>query len=274
MSTISVVVPSRNGEALLRRYLPGILRETQGCKGELIVVDDCSTDRTSAFISGEFPSVNLLRREGEPSFGAAVNLGMGSASGEYLLLLNNDTVPSEGSFRALLDVILKSGDSVAVAVPSIPRPDGTDDSEYRWRFHRGLAITGQFGEGQRYPSGACALWKKEIWHSLGGIDPRYAPIYWEDADIGVRMHEMGYEMMLCPGISVKHLHASTMGTSPETLVLRERNRFIFMAANCSGKRQRFLTCCWLPLHLLIAVLKGNSAFLDGYRSFRKWRKAK
>jgi GT2 family glycosyltransferase len=223
-------------------------------------------------VSGEFPSVRLIRRRGEPAFGAAVNLGMSSAAGKYLLLLNNDTLPAEGSFQALLNKVLKSDDSVAVAVPSIPRPDGTDDSEYRWRFHRGLAVTGQSREGQRYPSGACALWKREIWNSLGGIDARYAPIYWEDADLGVRMHEMGYEMILCPDISVKHLHASTMGASLETLVLRERNRFIFMAANCHGKWQVFSTSIWLPLHLLIAAVKGNRAFIDGYRSFRKWRK--
>jgi len=272
MKSLSVIVPSRDGEDILLRYLPGIIRETEICGGELIIVDDCSTDGTSRLVSREFPAVKLIRLEGEPAFCRAVNTGMQSARGDFLLLLNNDTIPGEGSFRALVDSLGNSESSVAVAVPSIPRPDGTDDSQFRCQFRRGLALTGQFETGQRYPSGACALWKKDAWLSLGGLDCRYAPIYWEDTDMGVRMAKMGYSMIICPEISVKHMHASTMGAEFQTRVLRERNRFIFMDANCSERSLRVQTGFWLPLHLLHAAVDGNRAFIEGYSAFREWRK--
>jgi GT2 family glycosyltransferase len=266
------VIPSRNGRDILRDHLPGIIRETADCSGELIVVDDCSTDGTSHFLRAEFPGVRVVERTGEPGFCRGVNLGMSIASGEFLLLLNNDTAPERGSFRGLLGALQDSPAETAAAVPSIPRPDGSDDSLFRWVFRRGLAVTGQFTEGQPYPSGACALWRREAWESLGGLDCRYAPIYWEDTDMGVRMHEMGYRMISCPQFTVKHLHASTMGASPKTLALRERNRFIFMDAHCRGKGMVLRRGLWMPFHLLVALIRGNMAFVRGFGAYLEWRR--
>ncbi len=153
MRSLSVVVPSRNGREILRRFLPGILRETERCSGELIVVDDCSTDGTTEFLRREFPGAGVFRRTGAPGFCRGVNLGMERASGSFLLLLNNDTSPEPGSFQGLIDALEGAPEGTAAAVPSIPRPDGSDDSLFKWAFRRGLAITGQFSEGEPYPPG-------------------------------------------------------------------------------------------------------------------------
>lgn len=265
MKKLSVVIPSRNGREILKKYLPEILRETLAVSGELLVIDDCSSDGTAEFITGMHSSIKLIQRKTEPAFCRAVNLGMCTASGEYLLLLNNDTIPMRNSFGILAGCLQSAGEETAVAVPSIPRPDGTDDSLFRWGRKRGLAVTGQEVRGHTYPSGACALWKREAWEALDGLDCRYAPIYWEDVDMGVRMMKKGYGMVRCPEAVVKHMHASTMGATPETKTLRERNRFIFMETH--GVKPGL----WLPVHLMAAYLKGNSSFLNGYREYRKWR---
>ena len=266
MNALSVVIPSRNGRELLKNYLPAILRETADCNGELILVDDCSTDGTIEYLRVEHPSVKVIERTDKPAFCRAVNLGMKRASGSFLLLLNNDTIPGMGSFKALLQRLRSADELTAVALPSIPRPDGTDDSLFRVGVERGLAVTGQLVSGYPYPSGACALWRREAWEALEGLDHRYAPIYWEDADMGVRMLKKGYSMLLCPEITVDHIHASTMGTSAETMALRERNRFIFMDAHGMNPG------LWLPIHLFSAVLKRNRPFLRGYSAYRRWRK--
>lgn len=268
---LSVVIPSRNGADILLSFLPAILAETRRARGQLVLVDDCSSDATAEIITREYPSVRLLRREGEPAFCRAVNLGMSKADSGRLLLLNNDTVPAEGSFTALLKELRNSPEDTAAAVPAVPRPDGTDDGNFRWAFVRGLAVTGEGISGQPYPSGACALWKREVWEELGGLDNRYSPIYWEDTDLGVRMRRAGYGMRRFPHITVAHHHASTMGTGGSTLRLRERNRFIFMDANCVSLRERLATAIWLPLHLLKARSSGNRAFVEGYRDFREWK---
>lgn len=272
MSVLSVVIPSRNGKDILERFLPAIARETAATGGELIVVNDCSTDGTAELVTGEFPHAKLLERDTEPAFCRAVNLGMSQSDGDYLLLLNNDTIPQKGSFRMLLEALQGSDENVAAVVPRIPRPDGTDDSLFGWGFKRGLAVTGTQRGFQRYPSGACALWRRTAWEHLGGLDCRYAPIYWEDADMGARMHMAGYTMTRCPMAVVKHLHRATMGSSPASDAIRERNRLIFMHSRCGGLKMRLSTLLWMPLHIAGAHIRGNRAFLEGRRLYRSWRR--
>jgi GT2 family glycosyltransferase len=273
MPEITLVIPSRNGREILTGFLPRILEEARRAGGEVILVDDCSDDGTADLVRTEHSSVRLLSRNSDPGFCNAVNMGMEAAESDNLLLLNNDTVPHEGSFSALLAELRNSPDEVAAVVPRIPRPDGTDDSDFRWCFRRGLAVTGEGIEGEPYPSGACSLWRRKAWEELGGMDTRYAPIYWEDADLGARMRRAGYRMKRCMGITVEHRHAATMGRGPASETLRERNRFIFMQSICSSPGMRLRSAIWLPLHLTSARLHGNRPFIDGYLQYRRWRKS-
>ncbi|MCK5785414.1 MAG: glycosyltransferase family 2 protein [Candidatus Sabulitectum sp.] len=272
MNKLSVIIPSRNGLHILKKFLPAIIRETERAGGQVTVVDDCSGDGTADEIQILFPEVTLLSRRTEPGFCHAVNLGMDKSHSNYIMLLNNDTIPEEGSFRKLVEALEQSEENVAVAVPSIVRPDGSDDSSYRWAFNHGLATTGEDTAGEEYPSGACALWKKQIWTELGGLSTLYAPIYWEDTDLGVRMHQAGYTMKRCGEIVVRHMHAATMGSSLESETLRERNRFIFMDNHCSSPAKRISRGLWMPVHLLIAFVKKNRAFTGGYRDYLKHKR--
>jgi GT2 family glycosyltransferase len=269
---LSVVIPSRNGLSILRKYLPVILREAAAVQAEVIVVDDCSDDGTSEKLPAMYAEVTVLKRTGTPGFCHAVNLGMSTAAGSYLMLLNNDTVPSENSFRRLLEELEQSEGNVAVVVPSIIRPDGSDDGSFRWAFSRGLAVTGENVSGEDYPSGACAVWKRSVWEELEGFSTAYAPIYWEDTDLGVRMHRAGYSMKRNSDIVIEHAHAATMGSSIRSETLRERNRFIFMERNCNTAKQRNSQAVWLPVHLAVAFVSGNRAFINGYRDYRNWKR--
>lgn len=267
IASVSAVIPSRNGMELLRKQLPLLLSEA-GL--EIIVVDDCSDDGSEEAIRSEFPSVTVLARSEDPGFCHAVNLGMKAASSELLLLLNNDVIPEPGCIRGLADWLARSDPETVSAVPVIRRPDGTDDGGVEWGFRRGLAFTG-INAGQPYPSGACALWRSWAWSSLAGLSVNYAPIYWEDADMGARMRQAGMRMTRFPGPGARHDHAATMGSSPASMILRERNRFVFMASWCSSHSMRAATAAWMPIHLAKAGIAGNMAFILGFREFRRMR---
>lgn len=265
--TMSVVIPSRNGLELLKRQLP-VLLEDAGI--EVVVVDDCSSDGSTLALRKTFPSLKVLTRNENPGFCHAVNAGMEAASSDLLMLLNNDVTPEPGCFEGMARWLSDAPSCVAVAVPGIMRPDGTDDGAMEWGFRRGLAFTAP-GAGHPYPSGACALWRRSAWFSLGGLSARYSPIYWEDADMGERMTRSGMTMARYEGPGVLHEHAATMGTSTESETLRERNRFLFMGSWCSSPGMRARTRAWLPVHLALARLKGNSAFVGGYEQYLRIR---
>lgn len=262
---ISIVIPSRNGAGHLAKHLPPLLSERPA---EVVVVDDCSTDGSTGFLQRDFPAVRVIARTGSPGFCHAVNEGMKAATSPLLMLLNNDVTPEPGCFEGMARMLSGAPPSVAVAVPTITRPDGTDDGSIEWGFRRGLAFTAP-GAGNPYPSGACALWRREAWSALGGLAERYAPIYWEDADMGARMAASGMLMARFKGPGVLHDHAATMGGNPGVEALRERNRFIFMESWCASKGMRASTRAWLPVHLALAVLTGNRAFTNGYAQYKR-----
>ena len=264
---LSVVIPSRNGLHFLRKHLPAVLAELEN-GGEVIVVDDCSEDETAVRGPVEFPGVRFIARTGEPGFCYAVNSGMHESSGDMLLLPNNDVLLPGGALSKLVRELQNAPRYFCAAVPMIRRPDGSDESTVNYMFSRGLASTSIDGDGVLYPSGACSLWRRSSWESLGGLDTIYAPIYWEDTDIGARAFRLGMKVLRVPAVEVQHEHAATMRLSPESDSLRERNRFIFMRRHFRTPLARLSTAFWLPLHLLKAALTGNTAFLKGYKDFR------
>lgn len=265
--TMSVVIPSRNGLHFLRRQLPVLLEDE---RLEVVVVDDCSSDNSSDTLRKAFPGLKVLTRVENPGFCHAVNTGMEAASTDFLMLLNNDVTPEPGCFEGMARLLSSAPSTVAVAVPRITRPDGTDDGAMEWGFRRGLAFTGP-GAGHPYPSGACALWRRNAWFTLGGLSTRYAPIYWEDTDLGARMDSYGLHMARYEGPGVLHDHAATMGRNPDSDIIRERNRFFFMESWCSTPGMRALTRAWLPVHLASARLGGRSAFIKGYSQYLRQR---
>jgi hypothetical protein len=72
-----------------------------------------------------------------------------------------------------------------------------------------------------------------------------------------------------PGATVRHQHAATMGSSPSSLSLRERNRMVLAATSPVPAGWRAMFRLWLPVHLLLARLRGNRPFLEGYRRYRE-----
>jgi GT2 family glycosyltransferase len=264
----SIVVPSRNGLEILRRCLPSVLAQAEGW--EVVVSDDGSTDGTASLGRTEFPGVRFLERTGEPGFCFAVNEGMASARGEMLLLLNNDVIPSPGALDNLAGVLEAAPPGVFAAVPVIERAGLGDEGGMVFDFRHGLAVTAPAGPGRSYPSGACTLFRRDCWRDLGGLDERYAPIYWEDADLGARAARAGMEMIRAPGSRWVHEHASTMGSGLRVRRLRERNRFIFMHSHFGDTAGTLSTLSWMPFHLVRAALRGRFEFHLGLLDYLMW----
>ena len=268
LERLSIVIPVRNGAEVLRRYLGGI--GEAAADAELLVVDDGSTEDVRGVVEA-CPAAGYLRREGPNGFCYAVNEGVEATSGGMVMVLNSDVVPEPGSFEELVSELSSAGPEAFSAVPSIVRPDGTDESLVRYRLHHGLAVSDVSGPGTPYPSGACSVYRRETWLSLGGYDSIFAPIYWEDADLGARAFARGLRMIRCATARVRHEHAATMSRDPGVEALREMNRLIFTERHFRAGGQRVRRRLWLAVHLLKARVAGNDAFLEGWRMFRSLR---
>ncbi|MBN1354421.1 MAG: glycosyltransferase, partial [Candidatus Omnitrophica bacterium] len=89
---LSIVIVNWNAEKLLRECLASLAANVKGFGIEIIVVDNASQDGSVSMVRREFPQVSLLENLENLGFAKANNQGIKKASGEYVLLLNNDAI--------------------------------------------------------------------------------------------------------------------------------------------------------------------------------------
>jgi GT2 family glycosyltransferase/glycosyltransferase involved in cell wall biosynthesis len=188
---------------------------------EIIVVDDASPDATGQCL----PRVQGLRyqlRATNGGFIAACNDGAALARGDYVVFLNNDTLPQPGWLDALLDTFARHpGTGLAGAM--LVYPDGrlqeaggvvfADASA--WNYGRFEAPADpRFGYVRQadYLSGAAIAIPCALFERLGGFDARYAPAYYEDTDLAFAVRAAGLQVLYQPASVVVHREGATAGT--------------------------------------------------------------
>src|SRR5215210_8821962 len=108
------VVPSWNGLEILREALRALQKQTVAA--EIVVVDNGSTDGTADAVAQEFPGVVLVQLQENVGFGRAVNLGAARASGDVLLVVNNDAVCAPDFAERMLAPFADPGIGMAAGV--------------------------------------------------------------------------------------------------------------------------------------------------------------
>ena len=245
---ISVVIPSRSGRSLLERLMPGLLRELEGIRSEVIVVDNGSFDGTAKWLAAEYPGVLVEHSARHLSFARAVNRGIARARFAKLLLLNNDMTLETGFFPALLgafdavpdlfcataQILLPPGqrrEETGKAVMT-PRP-GRQDFPVRCE----LPIEGEDHSYVLYGSGGCSLFDAAKLRALGGVNEVYEPAYVEDLDLGFRGWQRGWPSVFVAGAKVVHRHRATTSryySQRELDRMLERNYLRFLAGTVAS----------------------------------------
>ncbi len=223
--SVSVVIPVFNESAVTDACLRRVVDHwPPGLAGEILVVDDGSTDATPELVArwaSREPRVKGLRRETNGGFIAACNAGAAAASGDVLVFLNNDTLVRPGWLPPLL-AVLERADAGAVG-GKLLYPDGTLQEAGGVVFADGHGCN--FGKGAADPdaplfhhlrevdycSGAVLATPRALFLEMGGFDAAFAPAYYEDADYAFRLRQRGRKVYYQPESSVVHLEGATAG---------------------------------------------------------------
>jgi GT2 family glycosyltransferase len=235
----SIVIPVYNQFAHTHACLLALAEHPPQAACEVIIVDDGSSDETAMAL----PQVEGLvyhRRRENGGFIAACNDGAAIARGDYLVFLNNDTVPQPGWLDALLrtfDEHPRAGlvgaqllglDGRLQEAGSAVRNDGLTDN--LGRFRSPLEPAFSYVREVDYCSGAAIAMRKDTFASLGGFSARYAPAYYEDTDLGFAVRERGMSALYQPAARVVHAEGATSGTDTRKGVkshqIRNRDTFI------------------------------------------------
>lgn len=202
MSSVSIIIPTFNGNSRIGNCLDALLKQTPAREVDILVVDDGSTDDTAAVV-GRYPAVRLLtQKNAGPA--AARNNGASKAKGPIILFTDDDCVPMPDWLDAMLKPFT---DSEVVAAKGI----------YRTRQKRLMARFVQIEYEDRYHlmSGLdsidfvdtySAAFRRDRFLEMSGYDDSFPVACAEDIELSYRMSARGWKMKFAPSAVVYHTH--------------------------------------------------------------------
>jgi GT2 family glycosyltransferase len=217
----SIIIPVHNQLDFTLRCLQSLLQSGDESRYEVIVVDDASSDRTAGIVPG-IAGLRYLRLPENVGFIGACNAGTKMARGQFLVFLNNDTYVQPGWLDALLATFSSHPDT-GLAGSKLVYPDGRLQEAGGVVFSDGSACNyGRFADPGEprfnfvretdYCSGAAIALSREIFEELHGFDNYYAPAYYEDTDLAMRVRELGLVVRYQPASVVVHCEGVSNGT--------------------------------------------------------------
>jgi GT2 family glycosyltransferase len=222
---LSIIIVSWNVQADLRVCLDS-LKANSDTPHEVIVIDNASRDGTLEMLRTDFPAVHLIANANNRGFAAANNQGLAVATGEYLMLLNPDTIVPAGALATLLTFAREHPEAGAVG-PRLLNSDGSLQHSCRRFPTVRAALFRHTLLGRLFPnahwmreylmcdwghdeprevdwvSGAALLINRRAFEQIGGLDESF---YWgsEDVDYGFRLHRAGWKVLYTPQPAITH----------------------------------------------------------------------
>lgn len=219
---VSVVTPNYNGIKFLESFFNS-LNEDSECIGEVIIIDNASSDGSTEYIKNntfKFP-VKLIENSENKGFAPAVNQGIKQAKYDYIFSLNNDTEVKKGSIKKLLELISSDKNifSVQAKMLQYNNKNLIDDVGDEYNLLAWTKKTGENHNSDEYGKvreifsscAGAAMYNKTILNELGLFDDEFFA-YMEDVDLALRANINGYKNLLCPEAVVYHIGSATSGS--------------------------------------------------------------
>lgn len=270
-----VVVITYNHEEYIEDCLGSVLASDPG---EVVVVDNGSTDGTVATVQREFPEVTVLQPADNVGYGAASNRGVERLEREFVVVLNPDTRLAPDCLAELLAPLSES--DRRITVPKILTYDGAKINTVGNLVHpTGLAFTrgyedppDAYAEPGRLSglSGACLATRRETYQALGGFEEAIF-VYMEDTELSWRAGALGIDIRYVPTAVVFHDYPG-VEVDAEKLYHLERGRYIILRKYLDRRTAVVLAPSLLLTELLTwgyAVSRGLAGVRRKLRAIRE-----
>lgn len=244
MKKTTVIIPNYNGIHFLRDCLPAL--KEQSCRDFFVyVVDNGSGDGSLEYLKSEWPDVKVIAFKKNTGFCHAVNAGVKAAETEYVILLNNDTIPEKDFVGELVRAMDENRNafSCASCMLTLSDPtilDGAGDlySALGWAFARGKEEKASLYQKQEEVFSACAgaaIYRRKEFVELGLLDEKHFA-YLEDMDLGWKARLAGMKNLYIPTARVIHVGSGTTGGRHSAFKVRmsARNNLYMIRKNMNG----------------------------------------
>jgi len=242
---LSIIIVSYNVCSDLIHCLDEISRQISRVDTEVIVVDNHSSDSTTARIREQHPEVRLLEQSSNLGFSKANNVGIDESKGEYLMLLNPDTLPLPGFFEKLMETLDQNPDCGAAGprsywdmekkflISSLKTPSPgllylvhsrlnsllfiQKCFESQWETDWNYWLKGP--ETFEVPAigGAYMMLRRTALESIGGLLDEQFFLGYEDVDLSSNLKKRGWKLLCNPEAEIVHYYGASKRAVPEYL---------------------------------------------------------
>jgi GT2 family glycosyltransferase len=232
---VSIIVVTYDNVEYTRLCLESVLRNTHAPRFEVIVVDNASSDSTREYLVSLGPVVRVLLNERNEGFARANNQGIAASSGDFLILLNNDTVVPPGWSCRLVRHLGAPAAGLVVSVTNFSGNESRIEVTYRdleemETFASRRAVE---RDGERFDLPVAAMYcvgmRRDVFERVGPLDERFTIGMFEDDDYSQRVRDAGLRVLCAEDAFVHHFGQASfkkLGQS-EYFDLFERNRKLF-----------------------------------------------
>ncbi|WP_397363279.1 glycosyltransferase family 2 protein [Olleya sp. R77988] len=215
---LSIIILNYNVHYFLELCLQSVEVAITNLEAEIIVVDNNSQDESCKMVKEKFPNVKLIQNNDNVGFSKGNNIGVQQAKGDYLCILNPDTVVPENAFEELFEFSKIKNDLGIFACRLIDGKGAFLPESKRYIPKPKVAIKKVFGFDKSYYVsdlkenssgivpifvGAFMMVKKDIYNQVGGFDEDYF-MYGEDIDLSYKVVKAGFDNMYYGPIKVIH----------------------------------------------------------------------
>lgn len=227
MTSVSIILVTYNSEKEIVNCINSLLPQLNEVNGEIIIIDNNSTDNTISLINDIYSkSISIIQNNKNLGYTIANNQGITNAKGEYILLLNPDTIVPNKTINNLLNEI-KNNDAIGAVAPQLRFPDGSIQNSCR-RFPRrrdilyeSIGLSKIFKNSKEFnywkmgdfdhntttlvdqPAGAALLISKKIIDEIGLLDEQF-PMFFSDVDLCKRIWNAGYNVQYNTNSYITH----------------------------------------------------------------------
>jgi len=300
---LSVVIICWNDLRVIRDCLRSIYDGTHATDFEVIISDNGSVDDSIEFVRNHYPQVRIVENQQNLGFARGNNAGIRASRGEYVLILNPDTVLRDCALDRLVEFADRHPEAGAFGC-RVLNPDGTYQVSARlfptvgryWVAALGLArVSALFtyeeyrhwlGDTERaidWQSGCCVMFRGDLLKSLGGFDEQFF-YHCEEVDLCLRVRKAGHAILFTPQAVITHLGGQRIISNQKRFEIeKHRSRYRYFYKNFGAKaarRFRRLSIARIRVRQfgygLLNLLKPQEVVerrLEMYREVLRWNKA-
>lgn len=296
MKKVSVVILNWNGVGMLQKFLPGVIKYSQGEGVEVCVADNGSTDESVVWLQTYCPDVRLIVLDKNYGFADGYNMALQQVEAEYVVLLNSDVEVTPHWLDPLMEY-MDAHPEVAACQPKIRSErnkalfeyagaSGGYLDKYGYPFCRGRIFDvveedkGQYDAIRPifWATGAALFIRLKDYREAGGLDGRFFA-HMEEIDLCWRLRSRGRGILCIPQSTVYHVGAATLKKeNPRKTFLNFRNNLLMLYKNLPEKelkRVMFVRQVLDGVAALVFLLKGEKeaarAVLQARKEFKRIR---